>query len=92
MASLSEVFKDMTAWQRQKLLNSMINDGAALSTAYAWCNGTRRPKYLYRLRIRTSVNRIMKHTGHTYTLEELFPDEPGEASGASVNETAAANV
>lgn len=65
--------KTATGTQRGQVMSAIVKDGMSMSAAYAYCNGTRRPKLLYRLRIR---DYIKKYIGVDVPLSELFPEKP----------------
>lgn len=69
--NIKQLFKNLTDAQRNEIYARIIMDGVALSTAYAYCNGQRRPKQLYREKIRQYLEEI---AGIEVTVEELFPD------------------
>lgn len=71
--SIKEIMKGATDPQRGQILTAIVGDGVAVSTAYAYCNGNRRPKYLYQVRIQKYIK---KYIGMDVPLSELFPEKP----------------
>lgn len=66
-----EIMKEATPQQRGKVMAAIIADGVSASAAYAYCNGSRRPKYLYRVQIQKHVKKFL---GWEVPLDELFPE------------------
>lgn len=60
----------MTPEDKQLLISKIVKDGLAVATAYAYINGTRRPKLYYQQLLQKYIGRL---TGQLYPLEELFP-------------------
>lgn len=72
--TIKEVWDSAPRKQRGELLTLIVLDGVSYPTAYAWCNGNRRPKPLYQERICRYVKEV---TGVTAASEELFPEKEG---------------
>lgn len=70
--TIKEIYTAANSEQRNSVLVRIVDDGVAMSTAYAYCNGTRIPKKLYREKIRDYVGEIMHVQA---TTEDLFPDK-----------------
>ncbi len=70
--SLKAVCAQMEQADKQLLISKIVQDGVAVTTAYAYINGSRTPKKLYQIQIQKHIGRI---TGQLYTLEELFPSK-----------------
>lgn len=69
--TIKEIMNSATQSQRGEVIAAIIKDGVAASTAYAYCNGGRRPKRLYQVNIQKYVK---KYIGWEVPLEELFPE------------------
>lgn len=72
--TIKEVRDSASQKQRGELLTLIVLDGVSYPTAYAWCNGNRKPKPLYQERISRYVKEV---AGVTATAEELFPEKEG---------------
>lgn len=67
---IKQVWDTLTQEQRSTVLVELVEEGVAMSTAYCYCNGNRRPKKPYR---RAICKGLKKATGKEFTAEELFP-------------------
>lgn len=72
--AIKEIWDSASQKQRSELLTLIVLDGMSYPTAYAWCNGNRRPKPLYQERISRYVKDVV---GVAATAEELFPEKEG---------------
>lgn len=69
--TIKEVMNSASQEQRNLVIAAIVNDGVAISTAYCYCNGSRKPKHLYRVNIQKYIK---KYVGVSVPLPELFPE------------------
>lgn len=67
--SIKEVMAIATGEQRGKIIAAIMADGVSAFTAASYCNGTRRPKYLYQVQIQRHIKRFL---GVSASIEDLF--------------------
>ena len=70
--AIKKIWETASQKQRNELMTLIVIDGVAYPTAYAWCNGTRRPKPRYQENIRKYVKDVF---GVEESVEELFPEK-----------------
>ncbi len=66
-----EMWKAAPQEKRSAIVSEIAVAGVALSTAYSYCNGTRKPKLLYKEHIKKLVK---KHFDVNLPISELFPN------------------
>lgn len=69
--SFVEMWKAAPQHVRSRIVSDIAVKGVALSTAYAYCNGTRKPMLLMQEHIQKVVKNHFKIKA---SLEELFPN------------------
>lgn len=67
--SIKEIMAIATVPQRGKIIAAIMEDGVSAFTAASYCNGTRRPKYLYQVQIQRHIKRFL---GVSASIEDLF--------------------
>lgn len=68
---MRKIWDKMTISQRKQWMAWVAVDGVAISTAYAYIDGTRNPKHGYAVVMTGYVNSL---TGKDYKVEKLFPN------------------
>ncbi|MBQ7623009.1 MAG: hypothetical protein IJS66_04660 [Bacteroidales bacterium] len=69
--TIKEVMGAATGVQRGNVISAIVRDGFSATTAYSFCNGTRRPRAFYMDRLCAILR---KYAGYTGTPGELYPD------------------
>ncbi len=73
--TLKGVCERMAPEDKQLLISKIVKDGLAVATAYAYINGTRRPKLYYQQLLQKYVAKL---TGEFFLLTDLFPETDKE--------------
>lgn len=70
--NIKEIWAQLGQQQRNDIMTSIVKEGmVSYSTAAGWCNGSRVPLHLYRVKIREIFSRVL---GEEYSVGQLWPE------------------